>query len=240
MFRTLRDRRRWREATTAADLGELTAQWLQGRLHFHPTVGSAGPDEETTNTPDLLAALLLANRAGFVTHFSQPGFLGTGADGARWAQLAAVSGFVTDPDVLNRLRTAATEWGLLIREYRLTYLGPLPEPIAVTERNWQVHTQVGGALPGSEVRWMWRGPGRRATGPRAVRAMELAWQITLTEPAPDPTGPLWQALTEALGEATACERCTCTPYEPCREDGCWLTTHGSQTLCRSCAYGTPA
>ncbi|WBP92201.1 DUF6919 domain-containing protein [Kitasatospora cathayae] len=228
-----RDRRRWRAARTAADLGELTAQWLEGSLSYHPAVGRTGPDTETTGNPQLLAALLLANRSGYITQFSQPGDYDLGADGV-WSQIATVSGFVTDPDVLNRLRGAAGEWGLQIREYRSTYLGPLPEPIVVTDRPGSLHTLAGRALTGREVRRTWHGASRTA-----VRAMERAWQVTLAEAGYSSGGLLWRALTDALGEPAACEQWACTPYEPCREDGCWLTTHGAETLCRACAYGNP-
>ncbi|MFJ9846316.1 DUF6919 domain-containing protein [Kitasatospora sp. NPDC101155] len=234
MLRSLRDRRRWRAARTAADLGDLTAQWLQGHLSYHPTVGRTGPDQETPGHPELLAALLLANRSGFVTHFSQPGYSGAGADDAWWTQKAAVSGFVTDPQTAHRLHVAAEEWDLQLREYRFTYIGALPEPITVTERGGRPHTRAGRALPASDVRLIWRGAGREA-----VRAMERAWQITLAERHASPSGDLWRALAEAFGEPASCERCGCTPYEPCRLVGCWLTTHGAETLCYACAYGTP-
>ncbi|MFD7590666.1 DUF6919 domain-containing protein [Kitasatospora sp. NPDC059811] len=235
MLRSLRDRWRWRAARTAADLGELTAQWLEGRIKSHPAlIPAAGPDEETTGTPELFATLLLANRCGYVTDFSQPGCRDVGADGQWWSQIAAVSGFVTDPDVLNRLRVTAQTWGLNIREYRCTYLGPLPEPIVVTERAYQAHTWAGRARAAREVRWLWRGVGRPA-----VRAMELAWQVTLAEASPSSGGILWRALGEAFGDPAACQRCACTPYKPCRERGCWLTTQGGETLCWSCAWGHP-
>lgn len=55
----------WRDARTLADLGELTARWLEGTVGSVPgTVPGCGPDEETG---PLVAVLATANRAGFVT-----------------------------------------------------------------------------------------------------------------------------------------------------------------------------
>jgi len=57
--------RAWSSARTLTDLGELTAQWLEGSLAT--LAGGAyrgGPDEETGPLVPVLAAL---NRAGYVT-----------------------------------------------------------------------------------------------------------------------------------------------------------------------------
>jgi hypothetical protein len=51
------------------EIGELTAQWLEGRLPKSPWQRGA-PDPETTEIVPVLAAL---NRIGFVTTMSQPG-----------------------------------------------------------------------------------------------------------------------------------------------------------------------
>ncbi|MER5641879.1 hypothetical protein ABT095_33700 [Kitasatospora sp. NPDC002227] len=228
------DRRRWRSVRTAADLGELTAQWLEGRLASRPGYAPGyGPDSETTDSPDLLAALLLCNRSGFVTESSQPGFEGIGADGRFWNQRAAVSGFTNDPHVRNLLRAVAEHHGLLINEYRYTYVGPRSEAIVATTRDGEPYTEFGRVLSPSDVRRIWSGAGREA-----VHAMTRAWQITLADPNFGDWHLLWQALTEAFTGPSSCPRCGCTPYEPCR-DGCYLTTHGAETLCGACAYGRP-
>jgi hypothetical protein len=72
----------WDKARTVADLGELTARWLEGSISWNPTytngdtyaaeVGTFNrpPEDETKPYVHLLAAV---NRAGFVTNFSQPG-----------------------------------------------------------------------------------------------------------------------------------------------------------------------
>jgi hypothetical protein len=69
-----------------AELGVLTARWLEGDINLLPAFGAAGPDPETDDLIEILAAV---NRAGFMTTFSQPGM--PDADG--WCQRAAVEGF---------------------------------------------------------------------------------------------------------------------------------------------------
>lgn len=62
------DRRRWARAQSLAELGELTALWLEERIVAHPSYGDLAPE-----TFSLVALLARLNRAGFVTTSSQPG-----------------------------------------------------------------------------------------------------------------------------------------------------------------------
>src|SRR5690242_11209625 len=80
------DRARWHAARTLADLGELTAQWFEGRLRWSP----AYPEPEPETRP-LVPVLAAANRAGFVTAHSQPA---EPRDEHGCAQRAAVSGYL--------------------------------------------------------------------------------------------------------------------------------------------------
>lgn len=56
------------QAVTLGDMGELTAQWLEGKLRVHPAYAGE-PDPETEGLNEVLAR---CNRAGFITDFSQP------------------------------------------------------------------------------------------------------------------------------------------------------------------------
>ena len=77
----------WATARSLGGLGELVAQWLEGRISSIPTqVGEGGPDPETLG---LVAVLASFNRAGFVTENSQPGALLHSGCGQR----ACVHGF---------------------------------------------------------------------------------------------------------------------------------------------------
>ena len=105
------DRRAWEAARTLADLGELTAQWLEGAIASQPAyTPGCGPDPETA---PLIPVLACCNRAGYVTNGSQPGEAGTGYDGAWWEQRAAVEGFAS-PAVAERIWEAAEPAGLTV------------------------------------------------------------------------------------------------------------------------------
>jgi hypothetical protein len=66
-----RNRRQWRAAKTVADIGKLTAAWLEGRLPSQPGYeANCGPDEDTRELVPVLAAL---NRAGYATSSYNPG-----------------------------------------------------------------------------------------------------------------------------------------------------------------------
>ena len=68
--RRLEDRGAWRQATTLAAAGELTARWLEGNSEFQPATFTASFDDETAPIAVGLAAL---NRNGLFTKESQPG-----------------------------------------------------------------------------------------------------------------------------------------------------------------------
>lgn len=105
----------WPEAKTLADVAALTAAWLEGRLSAQPGYERGrGPDLETT---PLVGPLSRANRAGFLTTCSQPGFSERlVADGRRWAQRPAVDGFIHPGALLDAIHTAATDSGLIVVE----------------------------------------------------------------------------------------------------------------------------
>jgi hypothetical protein len=61
---------RWAQPLSLDALGNLTAQWLEGSVHWSPWEGGSPPDSETLPLVPSLAAM---NRLGFLTDFSQPG-----------------------------------------------------------------------------------------------------------------------------------------------------------------------
>ena len=96
----------WAEARTLARYGELTAQWLEGRLAAQP--GYIGPcDVDEHLAPGLTETLIVLNRAGLVTTASQAGSGSHGPIGGRWAQAAAVTGIAT-------MATAQWFWWVLV------------------------------------------------------------------------------------------------------------------------------
>src|SRR6476661_4909933 len=55
--RLLADREVWRQASTIAAAGELTARWLEGESQYQPGAFSAGVDDETRAIAGELARL---------------------------------------------------------------------------------------------------------------------------------------------------------------------------------------
>jgi hypothetical protein len=83
--RRLEDRGVWRQATTLAAAGELTARWLEGDSEFQPATFTASYDDETA---PIAVALAAVNRNGLFTKESQPGLQSSGL-----AQRQYVTGF---------------------------------------------------------------------------------------------------------------------------------------------------
>lgn len=147
--------RLWRSARTLADLGDLTARWLAGEITHVPGY-SGGPDEETASIRQVLIDL---NRAGLVTHGSQPGE--SDATGW-WAQRAAVEGFIeADSDIADALVTAGAERDdivVIVRgatRWRTNYRHWVP----VTKCGDSVATSFGATLSRRFLRDTWTGYG---------------------------------------------------------------------------------
>jgi hypothetical protein len=84
--RLLVDREVWRQATTLAAAGELTARWLEGESEYQAGTLAPGFDDETRPIAGQLAEI---NRSGLFTKESQPGL----AADASHAQREYVTGF---------------------------------------------------------------------------------------------------------------------------------------------------
>ncbi|GHH54546.1 DUF6919 domain-containing protein [Streptomyces candidus] len=181
--------RAWSAARTLDDLGELTAQWLEGGLAALP--GDAyrgGPDEETGLLVPVLAAL---NRAGIVTLGSQPGLQGPAFDGRQWCQRAAVD-CLTDAAGAQRLLRTARDAELLHSVHQVRRSGPVPY-IVVTTWGGQAHTAFGSRIRRRDIRRSYQGCHRDA-----LRAVVDAHQVTLVDPQWGRDSLLWPRLTGQL------------------------------------------
>ncbi len=186
----------WRSARTLADLGELTARWLEGDISQHPCYGG-GPDEETVPLIPVLAGL---NRAGFVTLYSSPGLDVRGADGARWQQRAAVEGLIAGTADARAFVTVAGRAGMNIvvhhPDFRPRWRWRCEEEIPVTLRDGEEYTWFGQQLSRRDIchRRLGWGICRRD----AKDAVCSAWQVTVIDPAWGRPGELWPVLSRAV------------------------------------------
>lgn len=183
------DRRLWRQAATFNDLCGLMARWLEGELSMWPGYAD-WPDGETAA---LVPVLARANRAGFLSDQSQPGFDGVGFDGLRWQQRAAVSGLIADEELLARVRRAGDRAGVTVL---IAHPWLLPQGLAVTGtiRGGQRYTEFGAYMPVRILRQVWPGVSRQAFAEIAD-----AWQVTVIDPDFGRDDRVWAALDEAIG-----------------------------------------
>jgi hypothetical protein len=186
---------RWQSARTLADLGDLTAEWLEGKIGSQPAYApGSGPDEETAGLVPVLAA---ANRAGFVTDCSQPGEPAEpGDDGSTWEQRAAVSGFASDR-VLDRLRKAARTAGLVLIARKAGKLqASYRDAIPVTCADEEPCTWFGAIVNADEVTCQYDD-----CHPDAVKALCDAWQVSLIDLEWGRNDVLWPALERFAADA---------------------------------------
>jgi hypothetical protein len=131
--------------------------------------------------------LAAANRAGFVTSFSQPG-----EDDNGWVQRAAVYGFAS-PATFLAVAAPAADSGLTIIAARAD--GAIPGTrIVVTTDNGRENTWAGDPWSRQEIQ---DGYGD-CCSPDAVEALCRAWQVTLIDPKWARNDHLW-AVLQALG-----------------------------------------
>ncbi len=169
----------WQSARALADLGELTARWIEGDLAAQP--GYCGPSD--IEDPALVPLLAALNRAGFVTTGSQIGESGPGYDGAHWQQRAAVEGFASERTALALIRAAAGG-GLISVSYPPATLPRwryrYDRSVTVTMREDREITGFGVQLPRRHIRDSWIGYG--ICHRDAVNALCSAWQVTVIDP----------------------------------------------------------
>ena len=190
------DQAAWRSARTLADLGELTARWLEGGVSEHPCYGG-GPDDETGPLIPVLAEL---NRAGFVTTYSSPGLDVRGQDGVRWQQRAAVEGFIAGTATARAFAAVAGRAGMDIvvhhPDFRPRWRWRCDDEIVVTLRDGEEWTWFGQQLSRRDIRSRRLGWGicHRA----AKDAVCSAWQVTVVDPVWGRPGALWPVLSRAV------------------------------------------
>ena len=185
----------WQSARTLADLGQLTARWLETDLADVP--GYSGPPAAETLT--LVPVLAQLNRAGYLTNSSQPGEAGLGYDGERYEQRAAVEGFA-GAKLTHTLTDAARDAGLTVIAYdpaglprwRNRYRHCMP----VTQAGGHAFTRFGAHLSRRFLRDGWVGYGD--CHPAAVEAVCAAWQVTVIDPVWGRPNLLWDVLSDAV------------------------------------------
>jgi Domain of unknown function (DUF6919) len=121
----------WAQPLDLAELGELTAQWLEGAIDGSPWNGDSPPDDETQPLAAYLAAM---NRRGYITDFSQPGIPG--------GQRAAVSGFCEKPQAACLASLSLESDLVVVSEYPG---GEATYEIIVTKDEGRAFTRITGA-----------------------------------------------------------------------------------------------
>lgn len=160
------DRKRWRSARTAEDLGELVIAWLNGQVRETPG-HEGGPCAETI---PLIPLLTRVNRAGFVTDDSQDA---GSRDGRAWN--AQVSGFASDK-ILARLEIEA-EAPLLLTACR------------GTDHDCRLRAQEWWHCPWKDCADFWA-----ASCPHAAEEIYSSWYVCISDPVPGRNDVLWPAL----------------------------------------------
>ncbi len=181
-----------------AEMGRLTAAWLEGDLPVAPDnpLFEGGPDPETTPLIPVLAGL---NRAGLVTVSSQPAVQGVGYDGAWWEQRAAAHGFVAARAIARRLERACWMGGVRflccpapVRSARHPAV-----PIAITRRlvageRWDVTCRFSADLDRAAIADEYEACGEAR--PDFLAALQQAAQWVVYDPQWGRDVRLWSAL----------------------------------------------
>ena len=176
----------WRDTRTIADIGQVMARWLTGEVRYWSGHGD-GIDSETRH---LLPTLVALNQAGVVTTNSQPGYDGTGYDGAHWRQKAWLTAIVDDRSpLLGRLILSAEAAGMTVlrgnRHHGQTVL---------TDRNGEPWTDIRGRIPRNHLAREWHGLSRQ--GLKELRTHGAVLHIV--DPVWGRDDRLWPALANAI------------------------------------------
>lgn len=179
----------WLYARTLEDLGNLTADWLEGVNGYLPAYfpGEDGMIRPADETAPLIPYLARANRNGYVTTDSQPGV--ALADGC--GQRASVDGFCTR-DTAERIQDACLGTDLVVIATPPAWENPTR--IAVSIRDGKPCTWAGAVASVVDI-----GRYYGEDCPRVVASLFLAWQVTILDPVWGRIGLLWERLDAAWG-----------------------------------------
>lgn len=190
------EERRWAEATTLEQLGELTACWITASVRRSPWYGGR-PNRETVGIRHVLARI---NRGGLVTTFSQPA---CGSDAAGGGQRAAVSGFAS-PRLAERIEAASCACDLVVLRF-----GAEDVPASIPVSLWSgrggvspAYTRAGYAMGPDALRWHYStGPselGYPALSDEVLAVLAASEQITILDGAWGRRDLLWRVLDETV------------------------------------------
>ncbi len=197
------DRVIWGYADSLPFVGELVAQWLEGRIASQP--GYVGPvDTDEKYAPGMTATLAAVNRGGFVTSSSQAGCVTFDDDGDMWTQHAAVSGFADASTLTVIQKVVAEHPGLALVVCGKPGIGRWLAPVTFRGLPHEGHkangypgepyTDFGGAMPADDIADDWAGYG--VCHPDAVRRLAAATQVAIYDVEPERNDRLWPALDD--------------------------------------------
>jgi hypothetical protein len=166
---------RWAQPLTLEELGEITAQWLEGSVWTSPWNGELRPDSETLSLVPHLAEM---NRSGYVTEFSQPGIAS--------AQRAAVAGFC-EKDQAECLASISLESELVVLSEYPGVDSTYELPISQEER--RTFTILPGR-PMTDVSW--------GLHPRTLSLLSDCHYVSIFDPCWGRDDVLWAAVVAAL------------------------------------------
>jgi hypothetical protein len=177
------ERERWYQPLDLAQLGELTARWLEGETWSPWQTGSPPSDE----TEPLAEALAEMNRLGFVTIESQPG-----VGDPRWPQRAHVDGLCNE-EVADRLAGLSLGSDLVVITHYPRVEATYEIPVSLEDG--RTCTIAAGAMPADGL-WA-------DMHAETVRAVADAWQVTVLDPQWGRNDLLWEAVRRALRDPDA-------------------------------------
>lgn len=174
----------WQYARTLSDLGNLTADWLEGTNSYLPAYrpdhhGNSRPARETE---PLIPHLARANRNGFVTVQSQPAVKLHDGRGQR----AFADGFCAVHTV-ERIQTACLGTDLIVIATPPAWENPTRISVSIVDG--KACTWVGAVNSVVDI-----GRFYGEDCPRAVASLFIAWQIAILDPLWGRTGLLWERL----------------------------------------------
>lgn len=173
----------WQQAQTFQDLCELTAQWLESRISYHPCYGGSIDPE----TEPIAPILSICNRSGLLTLFSQPA---VPIDKTGSGQRACLEGLVQD-GLAQRIAALGLFTDLLVMAFKPGEEGGYLIPI--TTDNFHPFTWCGACWGDTDLECF-----GEICNKKAIEALRLAWRVCIIDPKWGREEYLWKNVTRIL------------------------------------------